>query len=191
MFLLQPTMAAELKEVVVEEDGGRYYLRSEVVFNADQQSLYSVLTNFDLFVKFTSAIVESYNMEPDENGRPQFHARLEGCVLFFCRSYIREGYVETTAVSEITAFADPERSDFKFGKERWTLKVDEKGTRMVYEFEMEPDFWVPPLIGPYYIKRAMKSGGEQAINRIEVIAQAQMSETGPDTEKVVQSTSEH
>jgi hypothetical protein len=45
-----------------------------------------------------------------------------------------------------------------------------EGTLMIYEFEMVPDFWVPPVIGPFYIMRALRSGGERAIDRIEALA---------------------
>ena len=42
---------------------------------------------------------------------------------------------------------------------------------MIYNFEMDLGFWVPPVIGPYYIKRTLKRGGEDAIQRIEALAQ--------------------
>lgn len=35
---------------------------------------------------------------------------------------------------------------------------------------MEPDFWVPPLIGPWIIKRTLKVDGMDAIGRIEALA---------------------
>jgi hypothetical protein len=35
---------------------------------------------------------------------------------------------------------------------------------------MQPKFWVPPGIGPYVIKRKLKSDGGDAIDRIEAIA---------------------
>ena len=35
---------------------------------------------------------------------------------------------------------------------------------------MVPDFWVPPVIGPFFIKRALQSGGEKAVDRIEALA---------------------
>ena len=41
---------------------------------------------------------------------------------------------------------------------------------MIYDFEMEPGFWVPPIIGPYVIKRALKASGANAVNRIEAVA---------------------
>ena len=62
---------------------------------------------------------------------------------------------------------------------------------MIYEFEMEPDFWVPPVIGPYYIKRALRSGGMNAIKRIERLALINQAEFDDDNKKIVQSAGDH
>jgi hypothetical protein len=180
-------LAAELEDVTVELEDGRYTLRSETWFEAERESLYRVLTNFDLFKKFTSAIVESKNVAADEQGRPQFFARMEGCVLLFCKSFDRHGYVLAKPVGEIIAVSDPDRSDFKFSRERWVLTAEGDGTRMIYEFEMEPAFWVPPVIGPFYIKRALRDGGARAVQRIEVLALADAKEFEEREKKVVQS----
>jgi hypothetical protein len=67
--------------------------------------------------------------------------------------------------------AEPAKSDFKFSRERWRLVKDGEGTLLIYDFEMEPAFWVPPVIGPYVIKRSLASGGVDAIDRIEALAQ--------------------
>ena len=180
--------AAELREMTVEREGDRYILRSETYFEAERESLFHVLTNFDLFEKFTSAIVESNNVEPDEQGHPQFYARMEGCVLLFCKSFIRNGHVLTKPITEIIAISDPENSDFHFSRERWQLADDGEGTVMIYEFEMEPAFWVPPVIGPYYIKRALHSGSANAIGRIERLALKYQDKFEDEGKKVVQST---
>ena len=132
--------------------------------------IYAVLSNYDLFHRFSSAIVESKNLDPDEQGRPEYFNRMEGCVLFWCRSFIRVGHLNLEPIGRIDAVADPERSDFRFAKESWQLREEENGTLLIYEFEMSPDFWVPPVIGPYYIKRALRSGGEKAVGRIEALA---------------------
>lgn len=183
--------AAELRDVVVEREDGRYYMRSETIFESNQETIYEILTNFDLFEKFTSAIVESANVEPDEQGRPQFYARMEGCVLFWCRSFIRNGHVLLEPKEEIIAVTDPERSDFEFATERWELSPHAEGTLMIYEFEMVPAFWVPPVIGPFYIKRALASGGAKVVERIEALAKTRMVALEEESEKVVQSPSDH
>lgn len=161
---------ADLQDVQVERDDDYYRLNSTAYFNVSPQELYAVLTDFDLFKRFTSAIVESRNVEPDDEGRPRFYARMQGCVLLFCKSFIRNGHLELKPMVEIIAITDPEESDFKLSRERWRLLPDGEGTILIYEFEMVPDFWVPPVIGPFYIQRALKSGGEDAIDRIEALA---------------------
>ena len=162
--------AAEFRDIMVEREDGLYSMRSVVYFDVERQYLYRVLTDFDLFKKFTSAIVESKNVEVDERGRPQFYARMEGCVLIWCKSFIRNGYLELSPTAEIIAISDPERSDFEISRERWQLITEGEGTLMIYEFQMVPAFWVPPLVGPFYITRALKSGGVDAVNRIEALA---------------------
>jgi len=162
--------AAELQEIEVDRSEDFYELRSVARFRTDEESLYSVLTNYELFTYFTSAIVESRNLEPDEHGRPRYFTRMEGCVLMWCRSFVRSGHLELEPTKEIVAVADPHKSDFKSSHERWELVPDGDGTILVYEFEMIPDFWVPPIIGPFMIKRALRAGGEKALNRIEALA---------------------
>ena len=69
------------------------------------------------------------------------------------------------------AISIPEESDFKFSRESWQLIEYEDGTLLIYDFEMEPDFWVPPVVGPFVIQRALRDGAERAVDRIEKLAQ--------------------
>lgn len=167
------TMGAELRTVEVDRDGelNQYSLRSVAWFDAGQEEMYRVLTDYELFKKFTSAIVESWNMDADEHGRPGYYTRMEGCVLMWCQSFVRIGHLTLKPMTHIVAHADPELSNFKKSRESWTLTKEGDGTLLVYEFEMVPDFWVPPVIGPYFIKRSLQSGGERAVDRIEALAQ--------------------
>ncbi len=77
-------------------------------------------------------------------------------------------------------FANPEISDFKLSKETWTFVAENGGTVVTYRLLMEPDFWVPPGIGPYLIKRKFRNNGGDAIDRIEAIAQGMFVPGGID-----------
>ncbi|MBT8099357.1 MAG: hypothetical protein KJO82_06385 [Gammaproteobacteria bacterium] len=165
--------AAEIRSIEVDRDDDRYSLQSVTWFDTRPEDLYAVLTDYEMFQRFTSAIVESRNLDPDAEGRPEFYTRMEGCVLFWCRSFIRIGYLVLDPMQEIKAIVDADRSDFKTSTERWQLRSEDNGTLLIYEFEMIPDFWVPPVIGPYYIKRALRSGGERAAERIEALARGE------------------
>jgi hypothetical protein len=162
--------AAELQSIEVWVQDGRYKLISETLIDADRDDVYAVLVDYDLFKEFTSAIVESNNVEPDAEGRPRFFTRMQGCVLFYCKSFVRRGYLVLTPTHDIVAVAEPERSDFEFSREQWQLASEEEGTVMIYRFELEPRFWVPPVVGPYYIKRELRSGSVRAVKRIEALA---------------------
>ena len=163
--------AADLRTVTVERVDKRYLLRSETLMATTQEQVYDVLTDYDLFVKFSSAFDESRNLGPDKDGRPQFYTKMEGCVLFFCVTFERYGHLDLTPSAHIVATVHPEKSDFKYSVETWELIEQEEGTLLVYEFEVEPDFWVPPVVGPFYIRRALKAGAVDAVDRIEALAQ--------------------
>ena len=163
--------AAELRDISVEKNEKRYSLASKTYFDVDAEELYQVLIDYDLFTRFTSAFAESRNRDPDEQGRPQFYTRMEGCVIWWCKSFERNGYLLLTPSIEIIAIIDPETSNFDYSHERWRLQREGEGTLLIYEFEMEPGFWVPPVIGPYIIKRTLRSSGSDAVDRIEAIAQ--------------------
>jgi len=162
--------AADLRAISVVYEDDRYRLESEVWFEAGSEALYRVLTNFDDYERISSAFVEAYDVPPDEQGRPGFYTRMEGCLLFFCRSLERRGYLLLEPRRAIVAVTDPEQSDFKYCRESWRFEEDGEGTLLYYDFEMEPDFWVPPLIGPWIIKRTLEVDGRDAIGRIEAIA---------------------
>jgi len=163
--------AANLVSLEVEHEDGRYSMESVVWFDAGVDATYEVFSRWDLSTKFSKAIVEAHDLEPDEQGRPGFYIRNKGCVLFFCKSLVRQGYVESQDDRLLLAFTDPSKSDFRFCEESWEFAEEDGGTRVRYVLQFEPDFWVPPAIGPYMIKRKLSSDGSEALGRIEAIAQ--------------------
>ena len=163
--------AAELRSVSVDYDDGHYTMASVVWFDATVEQVYDVFRSWDLSTQFSSTIVEARDIAPDETGKPGFYIRHEGCVLFFCRSFERRGHVELEPGTVLRAYADPQTSDFHLSNETWTFAAEDGGTVVNYELLMKPKFWVPPGIGPFLIKRKLRKGGGDAVDRIESIAQ--------------------
>ncbi len=163
--------SADLRGVTVELEDGHYFLKSESWLDASVEEIYQVLTDYALFVQISSGYVESHNTEAAEDGKPGFYTRMQGCVLVWCKAFERSGYLTLQPTSHIVALVDPEVSDFDYSRESWELVAENEGTVMIYHFEMDPGFWVPPVIGPFYIKRTLVRGGEDAIQRIEALAQ--------------------
>ena len=170
LLLVDAAGAAELRSIQVDHAKGRYTVASEVWFDAPLPQVFEVFRRWDLSTQFSSAIAESRDLPADELGRPGYFVRNQGCLLFFCKSFVRQGYVELEVNEQLRAFADPEISDFRMSNESWTFVAEEGGTIVTYNLLMEPDFWIPPGIGPYLIKRKFRNNGGEAIDRIEAIA---------------------
>ena len=170
-LMAAPATAADLLNVKVDRVDGVFVMRSEVWFDASLEAMYDTFLDWDLSTEFSSIVVESRNVPPDETGMPGFYSKARGCLMFFCMTFERNGYVEVVPLETIKATVDPERSDFHVGKETWQFRRDGSGTIVTYDMEMKPKFWVPPVIGPYAIKRKLRNAGTDALDRIEAIAQ--------------------
>ena len=78
--------------------------------------------------------------------------------------------LELEPPDRIVTVVIPEQSDVSYGITRWILSASETGTDIRHEMEMEPDFWVPPVIGPFLLKRYLSKGSARAAERVERIA---------------------
>jgi hypothetical protein len=170
LLLCSSLGAAELRSVEVDRVDGRYKLTSQVWFDTDIDSIFAVFLDYDLASQFSSFIAEARNLEPGENGQRRFYIRNEGCVWFFCSSFERTGHIEHEARVFIRSTAEPELSDFSFSEEEWRFQPEGRGTLVAYDFEFEPKFWIPPVIGPYMLQRKLERDSAGAIHRMEALA---------------------
>jgi len=163
--------AATLDSVIVTYDSGRYALEADAFLDAPREAIFSVLIDYDRFSRISSAYKEHRYLDPTPDGTPVVYTRMEGCVLIFCRSLVRVELLELDAPAFIRTVTLPEQSDFNHSISEWWLEPEGDGTRIVYHLEMEPNFWVPPIIGPWILQRRLARGGAAAVDRIERLAQ--------------------
>lgn len=162
--------AADLRQIEVTYEDGIYTVESEVWFDVGRAALYDVFSRWDLSAEFSSAIVEARDIIPEDGSGRGFYVRNRGCFLFFCKTVERYGSVTAVPPVELSASADPARSDFEISDEHWTFAAEDGGTVVRYTLRMKPGFWVPPLIGPYVVKRKLRDDGGEALDRIERMA---------------------
>ncbi len=165
-------VAATIDELDVTREHGRYALEANARLDATPESVYAVLTDFDdnAYSRISRVYKESRYLEPAADGTPLVYTRMEGCVLWHCMTLERTERLETEAPRWIKSTALPEGSNFKHATSEWVLDPDGDGTKMTYKIELEPDFFVPPVIGPWYLKRTLSQGGLRAVMRIERLA---------------------
>lgn len=165
-------LSAELLNLDVALKDKRYHMRAETHLDALPAALYDVLIDYDEghFGRISEIYKESDYLAPDTDGTPLVYTRVEGCLLFYCRSMRRVERLEVVKPRFIQTTTLPERSDFRYSVSQWILEPEGEGTRITYRLDMEPDFWLPPFVGPWYLKRTLKKGGVEVLERIEQLA---------------------
>jgi hypothetical protein len=164
--------AATMRSLDVDKSDARYSLIADTFLAAPADAIYAVLIDYDRMNRISSVYKEHGYLAPDVDGTPIVYTRMEGCALFYCKSMRRVERLEVKPPHYIRTVTLPEQSDFKYAISEWLLEPEGDGTHVTYKLELEPDFWVPPIVGPWYLKRTLMRGGSRAIQRIENIANA-------------------
>jgi uncharacterized protein YndB with AHSA1/START domain len=169
-FWTAVTMAAEVRSFQMDRSAQRYHIVSETYIDAPVAAVYGVLIDYDHYDRVSSVFKEARYLERNPDGSGVVYTKAYGCIAFFCTTVERVERLEVVPDSEIVTTVIPERSDAHYSRAQWRFQPEAGGTLLHYELEMEPDFWVPPLIGPLLVKRALRQGGERAAVRVETIA---------------------
>lgn len=173
VYYVSPSLPATLRDVDVSREEERYRVVADTHLDASPEAVYKVLLDFDndRYQRISEIYKESSYLPPDSDGTPLVYTRVEGCLLGFCRSMRRVERLEVVTPEFIRSRTVPERSDFKYTLSEWTFEPEGDGTRVTYLMEMEPDFWLPPFVGPWFLKRTLMQGAPAAIDQIELLAQ--------------------
>jgi hypothetical protein len=172
---------ATLRSIDVSRAKDRYQVVAYTHLDATPEAIYKVLLDFngDRYQRISAIYKESSYLPPDSDGTPLVYTRVEGCLMLFCRSMRRVERLEVVTPQFIRSKVVPERSDFKYALAEWTFEPEGSGTRLTYRMEIEPDFWLPPFVGPWFLKRTLLNGAPAAIDQIEVLAQGEQLTAGP------------
>jgi hypothetical protein len=171
------SLPATLRTVDVSRRQDRYRVVADTHLAASPEAIYKVLLDFDgdRYQRISEIYKESSYLPPDSDGTPLVYTRVEGCLMRYCRSMSRVERLEVVTPQFIRSRTVPERSDFKYSMSEWTFAPEDGGTRVTYLMEMEPNFWLPPFVGPWFLKRTLLKGAPAAIDQIELLAQQEQS----------------
>lgn len=166
---------ATLNSLEVTRNDGRYELYADTFLAASPADIYGVLLEYedDKFQRISSVYKESGYLDPAPDGTLIVYTHMQGCIMFYCLDMHRTERLEKEEFSFIRTQAIPEQSNFRYSRSEWTFMPVDGGTQMTYSMVMEPDFFVPPIVGPFILKRILRSGGARVISRIERIALGQ------------------
>ena len=136
--------------VNVQRDGDQFHV--DVVIHADvpQRIVWEVLTDFSKLVQILPDVQVS-DVIPGVDDR-HMSIRQVGVARFgpFTKKY--DSTREVVLVPQEQISATNVAGNVKFMHSVMTLSPEPGGTRLVYHADVEPGFWLPPLVGPAAVR---------------------------------------
>lgn len=162
--------AAEVLHMDVQRDGNRYRIGAVMLVAVNAATVHALLTDYPGLPRLNPAIKKSEILAVTDAAHQRVRTTIRGCVLFFCRTLVQVQDLTQLDDGQILAVIVPEGSDFRFGEFRWRPEPYGAATRLRFEAQVEPAFWVPPLIGPMLVKRKLRQEAEETAAGLEAVA---------------------
>ncbi|MEC9362198.1 MAG: SRPBCC family protein [Pseudomonadota bacterium] len=154
-----PAAAAEIEKLEVTRTGARFGMTLSARLDVPLEDSYGVLGDFDELPRINDAVEDVRLLDGAPAGAQRLYTRVRVCVWLFCRHLDQVQDMWPIAGDDARGYNAavlPERSNLRFGNARWRLRDCDGVTCLRFDAQLEPDFWVPPVIGPWAIERAMR-----------------------------------
>ena len=166
LSLMGQVHAGKIINSYVNYEDGHYLLNLDMLVDASLNNVYKVLMDADHLIHVNETIKESRLIE-SKKLQQRVYLETEACIWFFCRRIKQIQRVTEMGSGYIMSVTEPEQSDLEYGKVLWRLQTQDQLTRINYSADFVPDFWVPPLIGPWLLRNRLLEEGKKTIYGIE------------------------
>ncbi|WP_245795323.1 cyclase/dehydrase [Thioalkalivibrio denitrificans] len=166
-------VAAAESQIQTRYDGQRLDFHLDVLLSAPEAHVVAVIHDYDRLVLVFPLVVDSGLLEDFGNGVQRVRAHMKGCVLVFCRQlkHVLDVHPSPGAGAWGSARSVPGQSDVRAGHLSWRTEAPSpEQTRLTLSGWLEPDVWVPPLLGPPVVRRAVERHFREAMPRLEEAA---------------------
>jgi hypothetical protein len=176
---LLPLMAqaASIESLSVSRDSDRYRVTMQARLDVGADRAFAVLTHYEALPDISKA-VKLVRLEPDAPVDMQrVFTRMRACFSFFCRTLEQVQDMRSSASpngGSLSATVLPDKSDLRYGQADWTIDrcATDNQTCLSFVAELEPKFWIPPVIGPWAMERKLRQEAMETTQGIERLAKA-------------------
>jgi hypothetical protein len=147
--------AGEILDSKVTHDGVVYRLSITARVDAPLAVVYQSITDFTNLSAINPSIEESQVLASEDARRQRVRSVIRVCILVFCKRVEQVQDVTLVDSRTVEATMVPGAGDFRGGLARWEFTPDGDGTVLHFTEVFEPDFWVPPIIGPWLIEKKL------------------------------------
>jgi len=162
--------AATIERLETTHTGKRYTLTFEVVLDAERDRIWRIMTDYEHLPRVSDVIESSRVLDTVDQNHHRVDVRLHACVLIFCKSMKKVVDIVARPENEIVVTGVPALSDFSYSVEHWQVSAEGAQTRLRYSAEMVPDFFIPPVIGPWLVKSFLQREIRATALKVEALA---------------------
>ena len=166
-------MASTLEHLQVTHVGKRYQVVMHASMETSADKAYAVFTDYARLPEINDAIISAKLIDGAQAPAQRIHTQVRVCVMGFCKVFDQIQDMNKTPPEHLQADVLPGVSNLKYGKANWRIWDEGDKAKLIFEAVVEPDFWVPPLIGPWLIERKLAGEAVDTANGIERLANAQ------------------
>ncbi len=148
-------MALDIDDIRITKQGRAYQVQMTFGVTASVNQVMAVLTDYG-FPDRLDPEVTKREVISRQGGITRVRTEIRGCVFIFCKDIALTQDV-TVVVDNIQADIVPDESDFRSGYFRWSVSSSDNGGSYIgFEAIMEPDFFIPPLIGGFFVRKMLR-----------------------------------
>lgn len=168
------SVASEVLELSVTKEDGEYVVMIVAVVNAPEDYVYQVVTDYKHVYRINPTITTVDVQDTDRDGvvRVQHHSKHSIGPFRFNIDW--GGDIEETEHGHLKITTIPDISSFDSGSAIWVITPQGHRTWVLHESKLKPNFFIPPVVGDYFIKRYMREATLNTFNRIECHAQVML-----------------
>lgn len=170
---LMPAQAASIDSLDITHSGSRYRMQLAATLDAPMERSFAVFEQFANLPKINDAIESAESLPAPSSDVRRLKTRVRVCVWYFCVRLNQVQDIRTSrgdGLSQMDADVIAALSNLRYGRAQWQMRSCAAQTCLLFDAEVEPDFWVPPVIGPWAIARAMRREAVTTANGIERLA---------------------
>ncbi|MGH8198856.1 MAG: SRPBCC family protein [Steroidobacteraceae bacterium] len=159
--------------VHVTHYGEGFLIDMHIAIDAPAPAVFRALQDYAAMARYNPDL-RGVRVEPTPApDRMRLFTTVHTCVLIFCKTMHQEQIMTATASADggtLDAELLPTGGDFKRGRGVWVVKPCPTGrglTCLDVRIELVPAFWVPPVIGPWVIRRKMDEEAHRSGDGLE------------------------
>jgi hypothetical protein len=173
LALCAPATAAEIQSLQVQREGPRYHVEMQVKLQAPAAAAYAAFAAPGSLPVINPAVQRVQVLQRADDEHARIYTEVRVCALLYCKTLHQVQdlrYAPRPDGGDLHAEVLPGFSDFSYGRADWGFRPDGGATQLHFSAELEPAFWIPPLLGSWLVERSLRGEAERTSAGIERLA---------------------